>query len=182
MYASFNIGESIERVPMFEISPGVYKGTYTVMTNDSVQEAYITLTLGDRYDMRMSIVPVTGPVSIYAKSLLAPRNVRVNVENSENVLVSWDTSPSGQGSFSYEIYRAYRDRDTYKHIGTTQDLRYADSGLKESGKYYYQVVVRDAYRNKSKPSEPVEIEIETQTSQDEDIYSPYRIEKKEYNE
>jgi len=159
--AFFDIGTLKENVPMSEISPGVYRGTYLVSRGDAAEDVCIVGKLGVSGLERQSVLPGSDHISIVARPPDQPKNLTCKTTDDKEVVLAWDPSESGS-PVAYEIYRAPGDTFRYVCVGTTDRLSYADTGVLLEPlpeKVFYQVIARDAYDNKSDPSEPLKVQL-----------------------
>jgi len=157
--AFFDIGTLKENIPMAEVEPGVYRGTYLVSRGDAAAEACVVGKLGVAELGRQSLFPGADRVSVEARPPLPPKNATCKVTADNEVILAWDPSESG-GALTYEIYRSSDYTFRYFCVGTTEELSFADQAgalnpLPE--KVFYQVIARDARNNKSDPSEPLKV-------------------------
>ena len=112
--ASFNIGEDIKNIPMKEIQPGVYKGTYTVKNTDSITDGII---LGNLTKSGVSApqAQATKPVSLGISEPVVTEDIKVYsfshdatgpLKVGDELKVILVGIPGGKASFDISNFRA----------------------------------------------------------------------------
>ncbi|MEM2983360.1 MAG: DUF799 family lipoprotein, partial [Candidatus Bathyarchaeia archaeon] len=150
MRASFDIGSFKKGIPMEEVEPGSYVGTYKVMPMDNVEDAIITGYLTDDAGNTSRWIDVLGTVTIDTTPPVVPAGIS-SLGRDRQVQLTWKGNEE-KDLAGYRIYRSLTPLSGFQPIGTTEFTHYTDTGLQNGQLYFYRISAFDRAGNESIPS------------------------------
>lgn len=125
------------------------KGTYKkVSTIKETAKSYTDkkLKAGKKYYYKLKAVggdktikSVTSKVASGKPALKPPVAKAVKAKNLKKVTLKWGKV---KGTEKYVIYRASKEKGTYKKISTTTKTKYIDKKVKKGKTYYYKIIAK----------------------------------------
>ncbi|MBI4617178.1 MAG: hypothetical protein HY720_26430 [Planctomycetes bacterium] len=177
--ASFDIGIYRNGIPMTEVSPGKYSGTYTVQVGDAVEGAQIRAQLSTVFGETAVAQAQGSPVAIRARPPLPPAGLEVRAEGA-GVLLTWkpgsaraEAPEAGENAkeqialagasappppaAGYLVYRAVATPLLFEEIGETRGPTEFRDESPGKGPVFYLVLAVDQAGNRSYPTPFVEL-------------------------
>lgn len=149
--ASFDIGDFRKGIPMREVEPGSYVGTYQVIPKDNVTDAVITGYLSDDAGNTAKWMDVLGAVTIDTDPPAIPKALS-SFGRDGLVSLKWDKNTESDLA-RYKVYRSISPLSGYTEVAATELADFQDKGLKNFTTYYYKLSTLDKTGNESKMSD-----------------------------
>lgn len=149
--ATFDLGESKTNLPMKEIEPGVYLGTYTVSPGDNEENLIVKGKLAnERNGEQITWVDALGPVSFDTITPETPAHLFVSTKE-HHIKIIWKEGKEPDLA-NYKVYRSNQPLSGYQAITTTEIPQLLDNQVQDYQTYYYQITSVDKAGNESRPS------------------------------
>jgi len=149
--ATFDLGESKTNIPMKEIEPGVYLGTYTVAPGDNEENLIVKGKLTNEQNGEQTTwIDALGPVAFDTSTPATPSNIFA-LTKEHNVKIIWKEGKETDLA-NYNVYRSDQPLSGYQPISTTEIPQFIDKEVKDYQTYYYQIAAVDRAGNESPPS------------------------------
>ena len=159
MQCTFSIGGATEDLPMVEISPGIYEGTYIAKKGDDKPYAVVELTLqapgsGERLNyveaLQPFVIDCDPPPTVLIKKWWPKGSKGVFLEFGVNEKLKPGQTTEVE---TYLIYRKQEGEEDFSQVGLATESPWLDGSARPGNKYEYYIRARDTAGNLSAPDE-----------------------------
>ena len=160
LVGTFDIGNFKKGLPLWEQTPGIYRGEYSVLPGDNTFDMPVMVTLSRPGGMETQWTDPTGYVSIDTSAPPQVTGLRAK-SFPDRIELSWEGLSRVKDLKGYRILRSEKPLSGFKEIGFTENPAFSDATAPPGTDFHYRIVATDLAGNEADPSEPARARLKT---------------------